>query len=276
MPCAITEPGGYPDYIKSILKEIEVGNDDALKACACSLRSPTTEDGCLIVDEDGKVGAFPFCWQLVSEGAVGDNTFYPLKMTMKQAMSLYWNSISLDGSKITGACKGVGGTGCRSTDILRGGSASAFEYVRTGKKKKEFVCFHPLYFSNASSTSTATGCNYSNTADTTLQFIFFTTNTAGDCCFFADHGRCVKNGNKYDFYPSLYFATGWGYGCAYNVNEEYLNFIVGEQNHYVASKINMNIKIDDKYAQGSAVFGNSLAANGTVNIDCTIINDSKS
>jgi len=91
MPCAITEPGNYPDYLKAILKEIAVGDDDALKACACSLRSPTTADGCLIVDEDKKVGVFPFCSTLVTDG-VGDNTEYPLKLTLKQAMYLYWQT----------------------------------------------------------------------------------------------------------------------------------------------------------------------------------------
>lgn len=144
------------------------------------------------------------------------------------------------------------------------------------KRKKEFVCLHPLYISNESSRSTATGCQDSSSADISLQFIFFTTNTAGDCCFFPDHGRYVKNGNEYDFYPSLYLSAVWGYGCAYAVNEEYLNFIVGYNNDYAASSINMNIKIDDKYAQGSAVFGHDQTADGSVYIDCTIINDSKS
>lgn len=89
MPCALAEPGNYPDYLKAILKEIATGDDDKLKTCACSLRSPTTADGCLIVDQDKKVGAFPFCIPLVTDG-VGDNTDYPLKLTLKQAMFLYW------------------------------------------------------------------------------------------------------------------------------------------------------------------------------------------
>jgi hypothetical protein len=272
MPCALTEPGNYPDYLKAILKEIAAGNDDELKACACSLRSPVTDEGCLIVDEDedGKIGAFPFCWKLVSEGAVGYNTYYPLKMTMKQAMSLYWNSKSLDGSKTSGTCTGEGGTGCRSTDVLSGGSASADDYARAGKKKKEFVCFHPLYFSNASSKSTSRGCGYGSVSDIPLQLIFFTTNTIGDCCIFPDHGRYVKNGNEYDFYPSLYFATLWGYGCGYAVNEEYFQHVVGEENNYVTSTTSMKIKIDGKDIQASVVYGDSEAASGSVNIDYTI------
>jgi len=38
MPCG-TSNSNYPDYLKSIIKAIEVGNDETLKACACSLRS---------------------------------------------------------------------------------------------------------------------------------------------------------------------------------------------------------------------------------------------
>jgi len=93
MPCALTEPNNYPDYLKAILEEIAAGNDNDLKTCACGLRSPTTEDGCLIVDEDGKVGAFPFCISLVTSG-VGDDTDYPLKLTLKQVMNLYWQTNS--------------------------------------------------------------------------------------------------------------------------------------------------------------------------------------
>lgn len=89
MPCALTQPNNYPDYLKSILKEIEAGNDDTLKACACSLKSPISDGGCILLDEDGHVGAFPFCIPLVTSG-VGDNTDYPLKLTLKQAMFLYW------------------------------------------------------------------------------------------------------------------------------------------------------------------------------------------
>jgi hypothetical protein len=91
MPCALIEPGNYPGYLKSILKEIEVGNDKELKACACQLRSPVTDEGCPIVDENGKIGAFPFCSTLVTDG-VGDDTAYPLKLTLKQAMNLYWKT----------------------------------------------------------------------------------------------------------------------------------------------------------------------------------------
>jgi hypothetical protein len=85
MPCAITSGADYPDYLKAILKEIAVGNDTTLKNCACSLRSPATEDGCLIVDEDGKIGAFPFC---VPTGTITSGSF--IAVSLKEAMSIFW------------------------------------------------------------------------------------------------------------------------------------------------------------------------------------------
>jgi hypothetical protein len=84
MPCALTEPGDYPDYIKSILKKIEVENDNTLKACACSLRSPVNDDGCLILDSDGKLGAFPFC---IAPGNLDLDEF---SLDLKDAMSAFW------------------------------------------------------------------------------------------------------------------------------------------------------------------------------------------
>ena len=94
MPCALTSDADYPDYLKSILKEIEAGNDEELKACACALRSPVTDEGCPVVDEDGKVGAFPYC---IAEGNnVGPTTPRPLGFSMKQIMRMYWFGFNID------------------------------------------------------------------------------------------------------------------------------------------------------------------------------------
>lgn len=35
MPCALTSPYNYPDYLKITLKEIEIGDDENLKIAAC-------------------------------------------------------------------------------------------------------------------------------------------------------------------------------------------------------------------------------------------------
>ena len=91
MGCKLTQSEGLPDYLRKILKEIDEGDDQDLKDCACKLVTPVTDEGCEIQDEDKKVGAFPFCSTLVTDG-VGDNTDYPLKLTLKQAMDLYWQT----------------------------------------------------------------------------------------------------------------------------------------------------------------------------------------
>jgi hypothetical protein len=95
MPCGLTSNLDYPDYIKTILRTINIGNDTDLKACACGIRSPLTTDGCPVIDEDGKVGAFPFCWTYTENSSLfGTRTGYPLKLSLKQAMDFYWKTMS--------------------------------------------------------------------------------------------------------------------------------------------------------------------------------------
>jgi hypothetical protein len=93
MPCVLTESGNYPDYLKSILKKIAVENDNEAKACACSLRTPLTDEGCPITDEDGKLVAFPFCLTdsppplpYFDEGVITS-----IGLSYKDAMRLYWS-----------------------------------------------------------------------------------------------------------------------------------------------------------------------------------------
>jgi hypothetical protein len=84
MGCALTEPDDYPNYLKKILKEIELGNDKKLKACACSLITPVNNDGCPILDSNKKIAAFPFCIEEVesiTEGFIG---------TLEQMMTIWW------------------------------------------------------------------------------------------------------------------------------------------------------------------------------------------
>jgi hypothetical protein len=94
----------YPDYVKKIIKEIENGEDVKLRTCLCKLRTPLDENYCIIKDEDQKVGVFPFCSVLVEDG-VGDDTDYPLKLTLKEMMKLYWQTTDWTFSAtINGAC----------------------------------------------------------------------------------------------------------------------------------------------------------------------------
>ena len=83
MACALTEPDNYPDYLKRILKNIAVGNDTDLQACACSLRSPLTTEGCPAIGGDGKNGLFPFCTE---ESADSKYAIWSLE----KAMETYW------------------------------------------------------------------------------------------------------------------------------------------------------------------------------------------
>ena len=86
MPCALTSDADYPDYLKSILKEIEVGNDEKLQACACSLKTPITDEGCPITDSDGKLGLFPECLVIEDNGLQ--------LFTLKEIMEIYWKTKS--------------------------------------------------------------------------------------------------------------------------------------------------------------------------------------
>ena len=52
MACGLTN-SSYPNYLSSILLEINVGNDQSLKACACSLKS--------YVDVNSKPYSLPIC-----------------------------------------------------------------------------------------------------------------------------------------------------------------------------------------------------------------------
>lgn len=101
MACALTETGDYPDYLKKILKEIDIGNDDELKDCACSLKTPTTDEGCPITDSDGKLVAFPFCLSDTNPNLSSSeyfNEFYTsnIGLSYKEAMKLYWKRDPID------------------------------------------------------------------------------------------------------------------------------------------------------------------------------------
>ena len=98
MSCALTDNAGYPDYLKSILREIAAGNDDELKTCACQLKTPTTDGGCPILDEDDKVVAFPFCLRDTNPNLTSSIDFYTsdIGLSYKEAMKLYWKRTRFD------------------------------------------------------------------------------------------------------------------------------------------------------------------------------------
>jgi hypothetical protein len=102
MPCPLTSDLEYPDYVKKILKEIEVGNDQRLKDCACKLKTVVDEEGCPILDEDNKLGLFPFCitdtetdptTMGLSLGHPWLNYPYAVGLSLDDMMHLFWRVI---------------------------------------------------------------------------------------------------------------------------------------------------------------------------------------
>lgn len=53
MPCSVTSENDLPNYLKSIIKEIDIGDDDELKDCLCDLRT--------YVDTNSKRYTIPYC-----------------------------------------------------------------------------------------------------------------------------------------------------------------------------------------------------------------------
>jgi len=210
MPCALTEPNNYPDYLKSILKEIAAGNDDNLKTCACSLTSPVTDEDCLIVDEDGKVAAFPFCCTLVTDG-VGDNTEYPLKLTLKQAMDLYWQTTTWKFSasaQSSSRCANGGGSNWNINYTENKRITSSVSDVPPPPPSKNLVCFNFFQYTTNynGSTCNALGCTPIMGENYIVCSIFET---------FSIQMKYKKEGNTYYFYPYFHLAAIGTYGtCA--------------------------------------------------------------
>ena len=60
MPCAAINNIDDRDYIKSLKKNVLVGNDGEEKACLCQCKVPTTSEGCPILDENNKELVYKF------------------------------------------------------------------------------------------------------------------------------------------------------------------------------------------------------------------------
>ena len=96
MPCSVTSENDLPDYLKSIIKEIDIGDDDELKDCLCDLRT--------YVDTNSKRYTIPYCVY----NAVDDQELYnalsevdpPLILTPvedpQKLMELYFKYKSFD------------------------------------------------------------------------------------------------------------------------------------------------------------------------------------
>lgn len=198
MPC--TSNLKYPSYIKSIISEINAGNDNNLKNCLCSNKEPTDEDGCPILDEDGNVGFFPFCIPIVDDG-VGDDTNYPLKLTLKQAMNLYWKvkSWTFKASDIT---KGCGS--CTYFINFNGG-----QIWNGAPIMKERVCQKSYFLTTDYTTRNCCGGNPPCVTDTQTGLI-----VASLFDDFYNPFKCKKEGGVYYFYPVFTIQIGHYSVCA--------------------------------------------------------------
>ena len=94
MPCSVTSQNDLPDYLKSIIKEIDIGNDDELKDCLCDLRT--------YVDTNSKRYTIPYCvynavddQELYNEVLGANLTLIPV-VDPQKLMELYFKYKSFD------------------------------------------------------------------------------------------------------------------------------------------------------------------------------------
>ena len=94
MPCSVTSQNDLPDYLKSIIKEIDIGDDDELKDCLCDLRT--------YVDTNSKRYTIPYCVynavddQEIYDAALEANlTLIPV-VDPQKLMELYFKYKSFD------------------------------------------------------------------------------------------------------------------------------------------------------------------------------------
>jgi hypothetical protein len=228
MACALTESTNYPAYLQAILNEIKVGNNDELKACACSLKSPVDDEGCLILDENNKVGAFPFCSTLVTDG-VGDDTAYPLKLTLKQAMNLYWQTTNwkfLASAQSSSSC----------------GSSWGINYTQNKRitssavpPSKNLVCQNVFQYTinYNGSICTVDGCTPFVGSNNIISSIFET---------FSNQIKYKKEGDIYYFYPYFYLGAIGTYGTCAGTQQSIAGDCDGT-NWGTATSYTVNVKI---------------------------------
>lgn len=227
MPCALTSPNDYPDYLKIILKEIELGNDENLKIAACSLQAPITQEGCPIVDENGKIGAFPFCWTYTNDPTlIGDGTFNPLKLTLKDAMNLYWQTKSFE-QKISYRddyqCAGGGAylEVLYYNNKLQKYNLSPFRNV----SEKKYLVYRSA-IDLVYSVNTHAFCPNEYDTNTTTDYIgaSFFINSANVCGVSTSINQYyTKIGENYFFYPSMLYSNDGYWYTSTNLDRDQYN-----------------------------------------------------
>lgn len=165
MPCSPEKDYyDYPDYLKKIIKEIEADKDEQLKACLCYLRTPLTEEFCIVKDEDKKVVAFPFCLREDDPNFdPNDGVIANLALTYKQAMELFWKPIKDKTVKLDIDAKGD--CTCQNGES---GSVAGKNNLKSDKRTiKEVFCYQKPVGAEISSEDdprvtlrTDSGCSY--------------------------------------------------------------------------------------------------------------------
>jgi hypothetical protein len=102
MSCSLKD-ADFPKYLKGYIEEALAGRDETLKGCVCQIKAPV-KDGCLILDEDEKNVAFPFC--LADSAPSSPYLEANIGLSYKDAMRFFWNRSSI---KIIFEAKGAAG-----------------------------------------------------------------------------------------------------------------------------------------------------------------------
>ena len=214
MPCPLIESDNYPDYIKSILKQIEIEDDEELKACACSLKTVLDEQKeCVVPMTDGKLALFPFCIEdtetdpttIYVNGGSSDYWIFPLGISLDDLMLLYWQNYEvsltgIDSLKCPAAPINIITSTCGDINKLYAGSYGYKSAVESNIKY--LVC--PTTFSAHQNRTCAIneegyGCNKCHTIAEWGGMIAFAS------WEFYSHPICYRYDEKY--YPTLSFVS---------------------------------------------------------------------
>lgn len=244
MPCpTLQQPLDFPKYLLNIFKEVDIGKDENLKKCNCKLHIPYKkfDTACKEIiyqfsaDKRYIKGGFPFCNIKYSENdpSVGPGTQYPIRLTLEQAMNLYWNSKYFTNNFSAITSWGYSLTyPCPDGAVCSGGGSDSESWVQYGKiqnicktnetldpnfklnEQKELICPGALYllYDYDHALGSCSGCTPGGPSCYETKSKEF---TAGMSLFEADPDlpqlKIVKKNNIYWFYPRInFFLSKYG------------------------------------------------------------------
>jgi hypothetical protein len=138
MGCALYQPDEYPDYLKIILKRVNLDVDKETKKCACELKSPVSDDGCAIVDQNEKIGAFPTFFPYCFNQGLPPYPDHYIKVNLATMMKIYWYR------KFTVTANGFLAVGC-----YYGNADPVVADVTTTFTDKDLLCGKPFITYNS-------------------------------------------------------------------------------------------------------------------------------